>query len=342
MERNDSLDVAKLVMAWMIVAIHTSLNAEICGFNLLWPWLRCAVPVFFIMSSYFFFLKYSTTEDKGAALRKFVKQKAMLYMFWFVATLPVTIHKRYDRWFGFGFFGDVLRFVQDVLFGSTFMASWYLTALVIAVVAVAMLSKVMSNKWLLVVGAASYAWCLMFAPYRTLFPGLSDAFSGYAAIFEKPQMSFPVAILWVAIGKTLAEIGLDRINLGRKIWLKLLLPISIVFLYVEWKWVHGFSHEFKYDVYIGLVPVCLTAFLFLRGCKRQFAWARLCRGLSVVTFCLHGSVMGAVTRTRTFFGIEDTHRVVQFSATAAICVAAYLIIDKLRKYPRFKWLKISC
>ena len=151
-----------------------------------------------------------------------------------------------------------------------------------------------------------------------------------------------MAILWVVIGKTLAEGGLDMIYAARKALLKLLLLISVAGLYVEWKWVQGFSHEFKYDVYIGLVPVCLIAFLFLRGCKRQFAWAWLCRRLSVVTFCLHGSVMGAVTRTRTFFGVEDAHRVVQFSATVAICVIAYLIIDKLQKLPRFKWLKVSC
>lgn len=49
----DVLDLAKFVLAFFVVAIHTSFFPKY-----LYPWLRVAVPLFFIISS-FVFLKSS-------------------------------------------------------------------------------------------------------------------------------------------------------------------------------------------------------------------------------------------------------------------------------------------
>ena len=44
-------------MACMIVAIHTQAYLNEIVFDCLWPSIRSAVPVFFILSSFFYFKK---------------------------------------------------------------------------------------------------------------------------------------------------------------------------------------------------------------------------------------------------------------------------------------------
>lgn len=57
-KKNDSrYDVLKLVLSLFVVAIHSDLFPP-----LLYPWLRVAVPLFFMMSSYFLFDKLCKTK----------------------------------------------------------------------------------------------------------------------------------------------------------------------------------------------------------------------------------------------------------------------------------------
>ncbi len=49
---NSVYDLLKIVLSIMIVLIHTKILP-----NILYPWLRIAVPLFFVMSSYFLFSK---------------------------------------------------------------------------------------------------------------------------------------------------------------------------------------------------------------------------------------------------------------------------------------------
>ena len=52
----DILDLAKFIFSLMILAIHTSLFPKI-----LYPWLRIAVPMFFIISSFLLFKKINNS-----------------------------------------------------------------------------------------------------------------------------------------------------------------------------------------------------------------------------------------------------------------------------------------
>ena len=57
-------DILKLVMSFFVVAIHMALFPEI-----LYPWLRIAVPLFFIMTGFFFFGKLQKIQDYKAQKR---------------------------------------------------------------------------------------------------------------------------------------------------------------------------------------------------------------------------------------------------------------------------------
>ena len=122
-QRNVVFDLSKYVLSIMIIAIHSGLFP-----NYLYPWLRIAVPLFFIISSYFLFSKIQKhPNNKNEIIRTFIKRNLELYVFWFVVSLPYTIHRRRDWWTG-----DVPHFfltvLKNTLFRGTFFGSWYITA----------------------------------------------------------------------------------------------------------------------------------------------------------------------------------------------------------------------
>ena len=82
-------DIAKFILSVMVVAIHTSFYPEY-----LYPWLRLAVPLFFVISGYLFF-----TKSGGGKLNlyKFVNRVIVLYIFWTIALLPLIF--LYRKWY---------------------------------------------------------------------------------------------------------------------------------------------------------------------------------------------------------------------------------------------------
>lgn len=84
----DVLDLTKLVLSIMIVAIHTSLFP-----NILYPWLRLAVPLFFIISSFLLFSKVNNVSltEKDIVVKNYIIRQLKLYLFWFIILLPLTV-----------------------------------------------------------------------------------------------------------------------------------------------------------------------------------------------------------------------------------------------------------
>lgn len=56
--RNKVLDIAKYLSSFMIVAIHCGLYPKV-----FYPWLRIAVPMFFMISSYLLWNKIVSNND---------------------------------------------------------------------------------------------------------------------------------------------------------------------------------------------------------------------------------------------------------------------------------------
>ena len=61
-----------------------------------------AVPIFFVISSFFFFkkvLSLNNIKEKNKALLKYIKRNMQFYLFWLIATLPITLYLRIPEWF---------------------------------------------------------------------------------------------------------------------------------------------------------------------------------------------------------------------------------------------------
>ena len=116
------LDVTKFVLAIMVVGIHT------LGKYGIYPLFRIAVPLFFMISSYLFF---SNPEKRGniGFLKKFCIRNLKLYCFWFIVLMPVFLPL--GGYLTGNLLFNVFKLIIKVFFGSTFTASWYISALVI-------------------------------------------------------------------------------------------------------------------------------------------------------------------------------------------------------------------
>ena len=68
----NAIDIMKLVLAVLVMVIHSGADKTIIS-----PVLRTAVPLFFVISSYFFFSKNQrllSKKERNAALGKLVKR----------------------------------------------------------------------------------------------------------------------------------------------------------------------------------------------------------------------------------------------------------------------------
>ncbi len=125
------------------------------------------------------------------------------------------------------------------LFSSTFGASWFLMASLIGIVVVWALSKFFSDFWLLLIGSILYLSCCLFSNYYNAIESSSilKAYSIYSSQISDPYNSFPVAFLFVVLGKDLSEKKIFVSN----IILLLLISISFLFLYCEYYFIQQFN-----------------------------------------------------------------------------------------------------
>ena len=341
---NDLLDLVKLILAFMVVAIHTGLLDPA-----LYPWLRLAVPLFFIISSYLFFIRINRCQDgraKLVALKTFVLRNLMLYAFWFVVQFPINIFIR--GWFDFGFWNGILSIVKSFFLGSTFVASWFIMALIIGTVIIFFASKKINNSTLFAFGAVLYVLIAMRSSYIYLFTdieGLQDFLLGvksYENVMAEPMNSFPAGIFWIICGKIFADGGFKatiKTSWG-------VLGISSALLLTEWILLYNLTDRYNKDFYVMLAPCAIAIFSILIQLKPiRIPHAKELRKISVITYASHGAVLAVVRKALNLtFGayIPDTlESVIIFVIVSGICIGGSILIFNLEKYNYLKWLKYS-
>lgn len=120
-------DLAKILMAILIVAAHTQFLIE-------WPSARkilsfigaAGVPMFFAISAYLFVSKLDNTTEIGGdkqILFHSLKRLAILFAIWYVLMLPMT----YERFFTKVTMKETL---YAILFTCTFNGYWFIKALI--------------------------------------------------------------------------------------------------------------------------------------------------------------------------------------------------------------------
>ena len=149
-----SIDILKVVAALLMVAIHARPFVGNTYPLYISLFSRMAVPVFFVVSAFFFFRKKPDT----AQLKHYVRRMGWLYAFWFVVEAYFTIDGvffSHDR----SVLESLSHFICGFFLNSTFSGSWFIMALIICIPLVHWLGKRISSWAIFGIGLAVYV-CL--------------------------------------------------------------------------------------------------------------------------------------------------------------------------------------
>lgn len=327
-------DIVKLCLSLFIVAIHSNLWPMA-----LYPWLRVAVPVFFMLSGYFLFSKLNTQpKDKHKAIMKsFVLRNIRLYAFWFVICLPVTVVLRWEEYTSGTVLQGIWLFARNLLFGSTFIASWYISSCVIGSLIVYFFSSKMRSWAVFLLSLLAFTAVTLYSGYLPFFPQdglLARSLTGFSSAVGAPTGTFLASVLWLFLGKCFAE---NKLRFP-KMWLSvLLLTLSCALLYLEWRFLFEKNGASRNDSYFMLLPVCLCLFGYLQK-LRPLALPNSIhiRRFSTVTYALHGSVVAILDNVLEDYFSFDISLIV-FILTLILCAAFYLVIAAVtQKHPDTK------
>lgn len=254
MQRNISLDMLKLLLALMVVAIHTKFLSEtnaILSHLLVDGLFRLAVPVFFVINGYFFCM----SVEKNDVFR-WVKRIVILYVVW------MLVYSVF--WVDLTSFSGVKRSLFMVFFGYYHL--WYLVGVAGAAVLFFSLHKLGVSDFLLILLSV-----LLFITgiaiqysgnYHLFGSGLLDELFNVIQIYRNFLFfSFPFFCLGFFINKY--DVG-SEVPLGL---IFLAVFVGCVCLIVESyvNYLYAPSGE-VFDLYLSIFVVCPAVFLlFLKG-----------------------------------------------------------------------------
>lgn len=323
--KNDArYDMVKFFLSLLVMAIHASVYPRV-----LFPWLRIAVPLFFIMSSYFVFSKlHNASADKQKRiLTKFVLRNLLLYLCWFIILFPMILLRQKDVYFSGGFFHNLLAIAKNILFGSPFVASWFIMATVLGVLIVFFVSKLLrKNFFVFLFAFAVFCIVTLESSYSSVIANtfLGTAIDGYIAIFDRLVCSFPAAIFWVFMGKLFAE---QKVRCKSMALYVLLLLCSCIALFLEWKFVMALDGSYKNDSYFMLAPVCVLLFLGIQKCK-PIHWSHSVyfKRASTIIYVTHGSILPIASKVISVV-LHVKHPLLSCAATLICCMTIYLLLE---------------
>lgn len=123
--RNNSIDVLKVVLAFLVIALHIFPVSKLSGWQGIISYeiangiTRIAVPIFFIISGYFLQNKLNNT----VYLIKYAKRVLLLFVIWQLIYLPDLIRFYNLKWF------STTQLILKLIYGYWHL--WYLLASVL-------------------------------------------------------------------------------------------------------------------------------------------------------------------------------------------------------------------
>ncbi|MDD6011322.1 MAG: acyltransferase [Oscillospiraceae bacterium] len=335
----DGADLLKFIMSLFVVATHTQLLPAY-----IYPWVRLAVPIFFVFSGYFFFTKLSlidSEEEKKRAVFHRVKHIVFLYLFWLIVLFPLVLHIR--GYVALGFSRGILEFLRDLLFSSTFQGSWFLSALIWSTIIVCFLGRKCSNRFLFLLGFILYMLACLSSNYEFLLPqqgGAVTVMHFLVRLFGLPCRNFSAGVIFIVIGKIMTE----RANSMKTRNTKVILfsaVLSLLLLFAEHGLLSRFTEVHNNDSYVMLIPAAALLSALALGSHWHSRFSVTLRSVSTIIYCVHVPVFMAVSKAMTWLGLPDRENVLLFTLTVAVSVAAALILLRLEKHKPFSFLRYS-
>lgn len=323
-KQRDGIDISKIILSFLIVALHSELlNGK------LFPYVRIAVPVFFVFSGFLFFEKIKISSDGGNCLKNMIRRNLQLYIFWFVVLIPFTLYAR--NYFADGIGRGILYLIRDFIFGSTFRASWYIIASTIGMSIIYFLGKRINNTLLLVCCIPFFVLACLSTNYYFILEKNEIVIWWYQKIIEligEPHHNFMISLIYVTIGKIISEMEIknQRYRLS-------MLGILIIGLVAEYNWLNKYEDIIiNNDCYLLLVPIATYFVLWIKDVEISIPYAKSLRNVSTIVYCIHCNVIMVVGKLIRTFGIVDKYHILLFIISLLISIFfAVLILLGRRK-----------
>lgn len=327
---NETVDLVKAMMALLILAIHTPLLGR--WTHILMPVCRLGVPFFFVVGSYFFFNKVKKVEEeeKLGILKNYILRNIKLYSFWFIVSFPLCAEERYSSCFADGLLNGIWLMLKKCLFGSTWMASWYIAATIIGTTIIYTLSKKIKNNVLLFFSAIIYLICCFASNYWGIFSAenlVVKIINGYTQYLGSNIFcSFPVSLFWISLGKKLADEGAKKINIRYFV-------IAFTLLVVESIVVILLGVQYMTDCYILLIPTVFLGVSYVLTTDIKVTYSRYLRAFSVVVFCSQGIFITIFNKVFMHLGIIENVKIdiLKYCLIVICCIMVTGIILKMEK-----------
>lgn len=342
MRRVKSIDLAKALMALVVVAIHVKPFGNVG--DLLFPLYRMAVPVFAMISSYLLFRKVSSSPEgeRDSMVLHALRRYALLYLFWLVVFLVPTVEIR--GYLDLAPIEGVVKFLKNLLFSSTFVASWFLSGIVWCVLIAHLISRRLGNAPVVVAGLFSFVGAALMSNYAHVYvPVLSGVFLWYQNNVAYVYNSFPALLLFVALGKLYAENcdWMDAWVCKHRTVVASIAVTGAMFLLGERTLVENNGLGRANDVYLSLVICCPAIFALVVSSKIDRVPASLLRylsALSTVTYCIHGTLNRLFLDSSIDLLQIDTLR--YFVLILACALVTYALVA-LSRNERLRFLRVA-
>lgn len=314
------VDFFKLVCAFLIVLMH-SYCRDIKGpvghwmFSLL-P--QVAVPYFFVVSG-FFLTKgmMSHQADVKGYVRKYFIRLFKLYVFWSVATLPLSWMCIEAAHGDYPFYLKCIYLVRMFLISGSLGIYWYILSMLYVTIVFYYCEKYHKIKWMYAI--AVLLW-IVGLTYDSRYNTGSGIYTFIHVVFSSTRNFLNVGLLYMSVGHYLAK---HKINIS--------LPWTIVIVIVTWILKY-------YDSALLHVPfgnILIATSLFLLAQKLQMKW--------LAPYSLHVRKLSTAIYLGQFpfllvfdfYLLKGT--LLDFSLAVLFCVTLYFLVIKF--LPK-KWADI--
>lgn len=330
----NALDLAKLLFAFIVVGMHQH-PFEGDAFLYTWEWMRrMAVPFFFVASAFLFFQR----NPGPAELRHYVVRMLKLYGFWFVVMLPYTLSLRCDA--TASVLWNAGHMLHLFFLGNTFMGSWFLMGLIIAIPLVYWLERTVGMGWTLALALAIEAFLQSYGWRWAMPTALNDALLTIDAHFPGVHNSWLAAMIYVAAGRLLASRWdtIERWPVGR------IRLAAVVLMGIMAAWIIVMTKVLAIDSRTFLrVPVVILVFIsVVRSDLTLPLPYRTLRRISIIIYITHFLFIYLLREAQlhVFHTFFPPH--VRYLLVLASSLLLALALVRLQQVRGFGWLRVAC
>ncbi len=279
-KRYATLDIFRLVAAFLIIAIHTSpflsIN-ETADFIIVRIIARAAVPFFFMVTGYFLYL--SMEKGNKLSIRRTLNKLIGIYLAGILLYLPLDLYGDYFKQNNLPF-----QIIKDLIFDGTFYHLWYLPATIIGILLVQFLLRKFSMTYVFMITLALYIIGLGGDSYYGIVTQSGTIHKSYDFLFkimDYTRNGLFFAPIYLFLGSWIAY---SKYKIKTQIAVTGLI-ISNVLLIIEGLLLHNFKVQRHDSMYIMLLP-CMY-FLFLILLQYNGSSIKKLRTLSMVIYIIH-------------------------------------------------------